>query len=143
MAADVESLEQRASALEDRVIELLEEREPLERRLDDLLKQAGGLASKRRDAAAALAEAEGLLDKELEDLMARRSAAAETVPAPLLAAYERLRGRLDGVGAARVVGNHCDGCHLTLSAVELDHIRRLPPGEVATCEQCSRILVPA
>jgi hypothetical protein len=65
-----------------------------------------------------------------------------SVPASLVSTYERLRTRLGGVGVARVVGNHCDGCHLTLSAVELDHLRHLPPGEVATCEQCSRILVP-
>jgi predicted nucleic acid-binding Zn-ribbon protein len=143
MAADVESLTQRASALEDRVLEILEEREPLDRRLEELLGEAGTLAARRKVAAAARAEAEATLDGELGDLMGRRAAQSETVPASLLNTYERLRGRLGGVGAARVVGNHCDGCHLTLSAVELDHIRHLPPGEVATCEQCSRILVPA
>jgi uncharacterized protein len=60
----------------------------------------------------------------------------------LLATYERLRARLGGVGVARLVGTHCDGCHLTLSAVELDRVRHLPDGEVYTCEQCGRILVP-
>ena len=39
-------------------------------------------------------------------------------------------------------GSHCDGCHLELSSVEVEQIRALPPGEVATCEQCGRILVP-
>jgi uncharacterized protein len=143
MAADIESLKQRASGLEDGVLELLEEREPLDRRLEELLGEAGALAGRRKSAADSLARSEGLLDRELEDVLSRRSAAAEAVPAKLLATYERLRGRLGGIGAARVAGNRCDGCHLTLSAVELDHIRHLPPGEVATCEQCSRILVPA
>lgn len=143
MAADIEGLKQRASTLEDRVLELLEERDPLERRLEALLRDAAGLAARRRVAAATRAEEEGAIQRELEALMGRRSAAAEAVPAPLLAMYERLRNRLGGVGAARVVGNRCDGCHLTLSAVELDRIRHLPPGDVATCEQCSRILVPA
>ncbi len=64
------------------------------------------------------------------------------MPDNLLATYERLRTRLGGIGVARLVGNHCDGCHLALSAVELDHVRHLPEGEVYTCEQCSRILVP-
>ena len=45
-------------------------------------------------------------------------------------------------GRARLVGSHCDGCHLELSSVEVEKIRALPPGEVATCEQCGRILVP-
>ena len=49
---------------------------------------------------------------------------------------------LKGTGAARLVGTHCDGCHLELSSGEVEKIRALPPGEVATCEQCGRILVP-
>ena len=47
-----------------------------------------------------------------------------------------------GTGAARLIKNRCDGCHLELSSVEVERIRALPPGEVATCEQCGRILVP-
>jgi predicted nucleic acid-binding Zn-ribbon protein len=45
------------------------------------------------------------------------------------------------VAVARLVGNHCDGCHLTLPAMELDRIRHLPEDELVTCEQCGRILV--
>jgi predicted nucleic acid-binding Zn-ribbon protein len=76
-------------------------------------------------------------------LAARRQEAAGPIAPELLATYERLRARLGGVGVARVVGNHCDGCHLTLSATELDQLRHLPEGEIPTCEQCSRILVPS
>ena len=63
-------------------------------------------------------------------------------PTALADRYETLRARLKGTGAARLVGSHCDGCHLELSSVEVEKIRALPPGEVATCEQCGRILVP-
>jgi hypothetical protein len=42
---------------------------------------------------------------------------------------------------ARLVGNHCDGCHLTLPSMELDRIRHLAEREVVTCDQCGRILV--
>jgi predicted nucleic acid-binding Zn-ribbon protein len=42
---------------------------------------------------------------------------------------------------ARLVGNHCDGCHLTLPSMELDRIRHAPETEVFTCDQCGRILV--
>ena len=63
-------------------------------------------------------------------------------PTALSDRYETLRTRLKGTGAARLIGSHCDGCHLELSSVEVERIRALPPGEVATCEQCGRILVP-
>ena len=77
---------------------------------------------------------------------ARRSAPGRprrrSCRAALADRYETLRARLKGTGAARLVGSHCDGCHLELSSVEVEKIRALPPGEVATCEQCGRILVP-
>ena len=48
---------------------------------------------------------------------------------------------LGGVGAARLVGPSCTGCHLTLPAQELDRIRREPPDALVFCDQCGRILV--
>jgi predicted nucleic acid-binding Zn-ribbon protein len=49
---------------------------------------------------------------------------------------------MKGVGAARLIGHRCDGCHLELSPVEAEHIRALPDDTIATCDQCGRILVP-
>lgn len=141
MAADADSLTARASHLEDEVLEILDEREPFDRRVVDLAAGIAGLVERRDGAAAALAAAEAEVDRDLADLAGRRQAAAASLPAAMLATYEQLRPRLDGVAVARLVGDHCDGCHLSLSATELDRIRHLPPGEMATCEQCGRILV--
>jgi hypothetical protein len=141
MAADADSLTARASHLEDEVLEILDEREPLDRRVADLAAGVAGLAGRRDEAVAVLANAEAEVDRDLAGLAGRREEAVGAVPAPLLATYEQLRRRLDGVAVARLVGDHCDGCHLSLSATELDRIRHLPPGEVASCEQCGRILV--
>ena len=88
-------------------------------------------------------------DEQLEIDAAIASAAgtcaveAAQLPTALADRYEALRARLKGTGAARLIKNHCDGCHLELSSVEVERIRALPPGEVATCEQCGRILVPS
>jgi predicted nucleic acid-binding Zn-ribbon protein len=142
MAADVENLRARASELEDQGLVLLEEREPLDNRMGELESQLSELDSRRRDVADTVARAEAVIDEEIAELEKDRQTAASVVPADLLATYERLRARLGGIGAARLIGNRCDGCHLALPAVELDRIRRLAPGQVVTCEQCSRILVP-
>jgi len=141
MAADADSLTARASHLEDEVLEILDEREPLDRRVADLAAGVAGLAGRRDEAAGVLVAAQGDVDRELAELVGRRDAAAAAVSPGLLATYEQLRSRLGGVAVARLVGDHCDGCHLSLPATELDRIRHLPPGEVATCEQCGRILV--
>jgi predicted nucleic acid-binding Zn-ribbon protein len=142
MSAELEHLKARTSTLEDTVLELLEELDPLDSRTDELRSSLDGVATTRTEVVGRMEEAEVGLDEEMAGVAGQRREAAARVPDGLLATYERLRARLGGVGIARLVGNHCDGCHLTLSAVELDQVRHLPEGEVYTCEQCSRILVP-
>ena len=72
---------------------------------------------------------------------AARAAVANDVPADLTKTYEQLRARLGGIGAARLDGNRCSGCHLTLPATELDRIRHADANALFYCEQCGRILV--
>jgi predicted nucleic acid-binding Zn-ribbon protein len=141
LSADVDALKARASALEDQVLEVMEEREPFDARVTELSNQLASLATRRQAVAAAMATAEAAADEQLEELTSRRSEVVGSVPDDLLATYDRLRPRLNGVAVARLVGNHCDGCHLTLPSMELDRIRHLPETEFVTCDQCGRILV--
>jgi predicted nucleic acid-binding Zn-ribbon protein len=141
LAADIEALKRRASDLEDAVLEVLDEREPLDAAVDALDAAAAARQARRAAATEQLAAAEADLDAELADLDRRRSAAAEVVPADLLATYDRIRAHLGGVGAAPLVGNHCGGCHLVLPATELDRLRYQPDDAVVTCDNCGRILV--
>ena len=141
MAADLESLKARASDLEDRILEVLDERDPLDASLIADDEELAALAGRRAAGEQALAEAEGGLRAELEELQARRAGAAAGIPAELLADYERIRASAGGVGAARLVGGRCDGCHLTIPSMELDRIRHSPPDAVLHCEECGRILV--
>lgn len=141
MTADVEGLRARASDLEDRVLAVLDEREPLDAALAAADEELVALAGRRDQAAAALAEAAAGADTELAELQGRRRDAAGAVAAPLLADYERLGARLGGVGAARLVGERCGGCHLTLAAAELDRVRRAAADAVLHCDECGRILV--
>jgi hypothetical protein len=142
MSAEADHLRSRASALEDDILGLLDEREPFDAEVKRLRAVLAGLAVTRQESAERLAVAESEVDRVLAHLAADRPVALADVPDDVLATYERLRSRLGGVAVARVVGDHCDGCHLTLSAVELDRVRHLADGEVYNCEQCSRILVP-
>jgi predicted nucleic acid-binding Zn-ribbon protein len=141
MAADVDALRARASDLEDRILAVLDEREPLDGVVAGLEGELVALDRRRGESQAELAAAEQELDGEIAALAGPHQAAASAVDGDLRAAYERIRGRLGGVGAARLVGSRCDGCHLTLPATELDRIRHGSGDEVVTCEQCGRILV--
>ena len=141
MQADVESLRRRRSTLEDGVLETMAEQEPLDDEVSDLDREQERLDQEGVRLRAAVAEARAAIDAELAVEESRRAEAVEGLPEDLMARYERLRARLDGIGAAPLVGGRCGGCHLSLPATEVDRIRREPPDALITCDQCGRILV--
>jgi predicted nucleic acid-binding Zn-ribbon protein len=141
MAADIESLDRRASDLQDAVLEVLDEREPLDAAVATLDAERAERAARRAVAVEELARGEAELDAEMAELDGRRAAAAEGVTPELLAMYDRIRRQLGGIGAAPLVGNHCGGCHLVLPATELDRLKYQSDDAVVTCDNCGRILV--
>jgi len=143
MAAELDSLTARASDIESQALEVMEEGEPLDARVQALEGERASSIAARIVVEARLAQLEVEVDGETDVLSDARANAAGHVPAGLLATYEDLRQRLGGTGVARLVGSRCGGCHLTLPATELDRLRRQVPGNVSFCEQCERILVPA
>ncbi|MFP5326417.1 MAG: zinc ribbon domain-containing protein, partial [Acidimicrobiia bacterium] len=141
MQTEIEHLNARQRDLEDRTLEAMEEREPLDTLLSELDAARSALDEKAAQARVALAETEVALDAEIAEAEAARASAAGGLSADLLTQYERLRERLAGVGAAPLVGGSCGGCHLSLPATELDRIKKLPADAIVHCEQCGRILV--
>lgn len=141
MVADVDGLKNRASTLEDKALAAMEEREPLDAKMADLDQEMARLNERGEAVRERLGVTEAQVDAELEKLEAERPGLVGAVPPELLKAYEQLRGRLGGVAVARLVGGRCDGCHLSLPAVELDRIRHQPVAKIEYCDQCGRILV--
>jgi predicted nucleic acid-binding Zn-ribbon protein len=142
MSDEVASLKRRKSMLEDHVLEAIEALEPLDADVQRLEAEWAQLGNDQGALAGVIAEASAAIEAELEVELSKRQAAAAALPEPLAQQYERLRARLGGIGAARLVGASCSGCHLALPATEIDRIKRAPAGTVLTCDQCGRILVP-
>jgi predicted nucleic acid-binding Zn-ribbon protein len=138
---EIAALRRRQSTLEDDVLELMVQIEPLDSQLETLGSQRDVLAADADGMRRRLHDAEAVIDEQLAVVMGERAALAESVPAPILAEYEALRSRLGGVAVARLEAGSCRGCHLQLSAVELDRIKKLPRDEMVRCEECGRILV--
>ncbi len=141
MQADVASLRRHQSDIEDQILEVMQEREPLDTEVADLEQQRAALVREADALRQAIAALTAEIDVETATESEARAAAAESVPDDLLAQYEGLRARRGGVGAARLVNGRCSGCHLALSASELDRIRHQADDAVALCDQCGRILV--
>jgi uncharacterized protein len=142
LQADVEQLRRHRRGLEDRELEVMERRESFEPAVDELRARVSELESEAVRLGAALAEVETEIDEELAGERVARDEIAATVDAGLLEDYERCRERARGIGAARLSGNTCQGCHLSIPSVEAERIRKSPPGTVAHCDNCGCILVP-
>ncbi len=138
---EIASLNRRRSSLEDQVIELMEQAEPLDEELARYDDTRSTIDAAAAQLTAAVVEAEVAIDRELTVLAEKRGASVLAVPEDLLAEYERLRARLGGTGIARLVGSSCGGCHLGLSAVEIDSLRRHRSQDRVYCSECGRLLV--
>ena len=119
----------------------MEELEPLDADLERIATEDAGLAIEASQLEGDLLVATADLERDRNVIATGRSTLAVKVSPELLDEYERLRARLGGIGAARVVRGACSGCNLALSATELDHLRHAPDGAISHCEQCGRILV--
>ncbi len=137
----VEHLRARVSDLEDQILAAMEERGPLDEMADATTHDLRALEDRRQSLTEGVGRDEVEIDAEVAELERRRQEAVAAVPADLLATYDRLRARLGGIAVARLVGDHCDGCHLRLPATELDRLKHAPADELIFCDQCGRILV--
>lgn len=142
LQADVASLKRHRSDIEDRVLEAMQDREPLDSEVAKLQAERVTLENEAEQLRQAIAAETQEIDADLATELEARAAAAAGVPEDLLSQYERLRTKQGGIGAARLVNGRCSGCHLTLPATELDRIRHEPADTVVLCDQCGRILVP-
>ena len=142
MDEEVHHLADKQGELETEELEAMVAQEPFDATLTQLAEQMAPLEARVVALEAEVAASQVEIDAELATATATRITEAAELPAAIAERYEKLRVRMKGVGAARLIGHRCDGCHLELSPVEADHIRALPDDTIATCDQCGRILVP-
>ena len=143
MQADIDQLRRHERNLETRELELMEAREPLDSNLAELDAQRAALARRSRPRARRRSRVPRPRSTRRWPRSARlRDAIAGELEPTLVGDYERRRARARGVGVARLVGNTCQGCHLSIPATEVDSIRRAPEGTISYCDNCGCILVP-
>lgn len=141
LSAEVAALRGRTSQLENDLLEVMEQAETVAAEVARLEGEKGRIDGEVASLRASLREHEAAIDAELAVEGAARAEAVASVPAHLLEVYERLRGRLGGVGVARVDAGRCTGCHLSVPTMELEALRRAAEGAIVCHEECGRILV--
>ena len=138
---EVGALRRRQGALEDELLERMERRETLDAELAELSTRREGVTSDQAEVTKTRDAALDEIDHELEVQRAARALLEPKVGAELRKLYEQIRTRQGGVGAGALRGDTCQGCRTSLSRVELNAMRALPPERIKRCEHCRRILV--
>jgi predicted nucleic acid-binding Zn-ribbon protein len=142
MQADVDMLKKHRSDLEDRELEVMEQRELLDTEIETRERATKDATAEAARLAELIATAEAEIDAEAAAEQQARAEAASGVSDALLRDYEVRRARNRGAGAARLVGATCQACHLSIPSTEAEQIRRAAGASVAYCDNCGAILVP-
>jgi len=140
LQSEIESLHRRQGDHEEIVLDLMERREALVSRRDELTAERESLGSRMAEVAARRDAAFAEIDEQGGKASDKRADVAVEVSADLLKLYDQIRSTR-GVGAAMLRAGRCEGCHLNLNTVDLNEIRAAAPDEVIRCEECRRILV--
>ena len=136
---EIEYCEAEIRKAEDRTLELMEEAELLSSNVQaaeqSLSEEKKVVEARKKEAAARTEE-----DKaELGNCNAARAALVSSLPEGLVATYVRLHKRMsDGRVVAKVVGDTCGACHMTIRPQHLADVRLSE--EVLACENCRRLL---
>ena len=138
---EIALLNERRGALDDGELTALEEQAAIDDDLTAHKSHVDALTSALAVAEEAAAEAAAKIEAELADIADRHDDLRNAVDAALLTRYDQIRHH--HVVAAAVLNVHrCEGCHLDLSAAEVDEVRaEARTGGLADCPQCGRLLV--
>ena len=137
---EIATLKLRRSELDDVELAAMEEQARSEEELQALLDQEGPLTETYIAADKEAASAETDIDGELARIAVRLESLRSAVDKKTLRRYDRLREQ-HLIAAATLSGSRCEGCHLDLSAKEVDTVKdSAAAGGLAECPQCGRLL---
>jgi predicted nucleic acid-binding Zn-ribbon protein len=139
ISREVEALKRRKSVLEDNDLEVMEERDGVEKQLEALTTDRSSLGAEIERARVARDQAAGETGLQLDAAEAERQRWVPRVDPQLLKVYDTIRASKGGVGAAAMIDGTCQGCHMRLPAQEAERVRTT--GGLVRCDECQRILV--
>lgn len=136
---EIESLGRRKDELESIELELLEQLEDSQKKLE--------LATvKRAELQAQMTELQERLTAEIDAVKARgrkatadRQILVDKIPGEVLKKYENLAAKQVAVG--KIVDRACNACHMVISSSALDQLSKLPEDEIGSCPECQAIIV--
>jgi len=135
---EIEFCEKETRKCEDRILELMQESEPLDRNVK-LAEAALAEEKKTVDAEKAKARERTAEDQsQLDTLSAERKEAVVKLKPAIYKSYEHIRKKWRGVTMAEAVDGRCGACRISLRPQFFQDLRR--GDEIMFCESCGRFL---
>ena len=142
MQEEIASLARRQEIVEDSILELMEQTEPLDAQAAGIDGERAQIDMRTGQLGARIEVAEQEIAAEQSVIQTERAAVVKRIGPELEGIYDKQRASMRGrVAVGRLVGATCDACHLELSAVEVDRVRHMPDIEPAFCPECGALLV--
>ena len=138
---EIGTLGVRRAELEEVELEIMMRIDDINSRIAQLLAQEVTFTAEIADIEIRKENALASFNGELETIAMARTEALASVSPEFIAIYEKIRVSNNGTGAAELTAGICNGCHLSINAVELKRISDLAEDEVIRCEECRCILV--
>lgn len=141
LQSEIASLGRRQAALEDNELEILEVREQAEHAVAQAQSELDEIDARLQQATEERDRELTMIEQESAALGEQRRDLAPSLPADLLALYDRIRRDRGGIGAAALLRRRCEGCHMELAGSDLAEVRNAAADDVLRHDDCGRILV--
>jgi uncharacterized protein len=133
---DLKGLQPRLKEKEDKLLELMDAEEALNKQSESIAKQVKEREITREKENSELTAQKNLIENRIADLAAMRTEQLQEIDAESVKDYDRVTAR-KGCAVVRVEQGRCKGCRISLSMNELQRARA---GALVHCSSCGKIL---
>jgi len=138
MLHEIQGAEEQIRAEEDKILEIMEESETLEKQLKAEERELNARGAEIQAAIRALEDSAPGFEREVAKLQLERAAMEAGVGEELLGRYRRLAEMRRGVALAEARDELCTACHVRIRPQVYADLLRTE--DVLACDSCSRIL---
>jgi uncharacterized protein len=135
---EIQHLRQVHNTQEDQVLEAMAAAETAQALVEEKSARYDAAEKTRQQEQAAHTEHLLQAEAKLASVQQQRQSLAESCEPPLLQRYEQIRRIRGSKAVALAEGGTCQGCRVTLTASDLQHLRT--NADLTTCSNCGRIL---
>jgi uncharacterized protein len=135
---DLISLKKRLALLEDSQLDCMQALEDAEKQARNIQASLSAAEKNSEEQNQTFNDEKFSLQKEMQKLLAERSANAGSIPVEPLTLYDKLRQQRRGIAVAIISDKSCSACGSSLSLAQIQASRST--GQIELCPSCGRIL---